>query len=78
MTAEQVVQRDPVRNEAWALCDGTFVAEASTLGDSRTDPWNRPLPKMLPEYDRCYEDVLAWNGVTTVRGKLVRLALLND
>ena len=78
MSAKQVEERDPVRVEAWHRCEEEFIAEASTLGDIHLDPWGRPLPKMIAEYDSGHEDIICWNGVTTVRGKTVRLSLLND
>jgi hypothetical protein len=76
-----IVHKYPVSNTVWDFDTptGTFVTEASQLGLSRLDPWNRPIPDAnLVPLRNAEGEVYAWRGMVTVAGEQVVLTIFNS
>jgi len=78
--AEDVVREYPIRDDRWHLSpSGVLAADASDLRDVFTDPWRRPIPRGNMHAVRDNDnDIMYWQGWTTVAGKRVDLTIIND
>jgi hypothetical protein len=83
MNPKEINEKYPIRNPAWSfdLITGRWVAEASELQLSNSDPWCRAWPSNCCKrklMDANEEEIAGWVYWTSVAGNQIECVIFND